>query len=476
MKYLSAILLGFLLLLPLGLIAAANSSLPTPGTPTLYVTPPIALGGPCQLGTTFTINVNMWNQKATGYDIYGFDFTLDWSSIPDIELVSAMYTSPWANYFPVANTTSGTPPTDYHLALTATPPSTGITDINASVLTLTFQVTQDLCWPDQITGQFTLTGNMVGDGNVSQVIPGAEFDNGTYTQVSYQPNMDLTSTAATAGVITEKCVSQTFDVEVDLTNVTNVYGFGFSLNFNPCYLETDPQKITPKPTFAGPYEYTAVYVGTAAGVSTPFGVIYAGELVAAFVRPSEKPGICGADVPAVDIIFHTIWTANTTNTQLPTPFNSTISIGLAFVMVKCNLASNPEGWVWPGPGEYNNWPGTTPSLIANSWGASIGYIPSWVLDSAGLTYDSSFSAHAGLGLIVGPGLQYNFKPSIYDLNLDCVVDIQDLKVLLPYYGLITSPSGNSYGDLSNLVPPELADQVTIFDFVQVAKHFGPVDP
>jgi hypothetical protein len=43
-------------------------------------------------------------------------------------------------------------------------------------------------------------------------------------------------------------------------------------------------------------------------------------------------------------------------------------------------------------------------------------------------------------------------------------------VLLPYYGTTTAVGG--YGDLYL----DGAQLVDIFDFVSIAKHFGPVDP
>jgi len=250
--------------------------------------------------------------------------------------------------------------------------------------------------------------------------------------------------------------------------VTNVYGFGFLMCFDPLYLETDVQKITPKPTFAGPYEYSAVYVGPD---TTPIGAITAGQIFVALVRPSEKAGICGAVVPVADVIFHTIWEANTTNTQLPTPKTTTIGLTFGFVMVKCDLANNQYGWAWPGPGEYDS------DGYANI-GGMIGYSPSWIINNAGLYYGPvggpyTFIAQPGLGLIVGAPINYAFKPSIYDLNLDCVVDVQDLKVLLPYYSK-TLPTPNNFGDL--YADPAFPGLVDIFDFVAIAKKFGPVDP
>jgi hypothetical protein len=478
MKY-KALMLAFLLLLPMGLIAATNHANASHGLPGLYVSPPdTKFFGPCIKSTTFTITVNLWNSNDTTYDIYAFDFTLDWGSIPDISLVSGHYTAPWANFFEIANKTTGT---TWHLALTAIPPSTGVIAINAPVLTVTFHVDKDLCWPDSVIGSFLIeNAKMSSDGTKVVPIPEIEVDNGTYEQYSVQPNIDLTSTAANAtGWIIEKCNSTTFDVEVDLTNVTNVYGFGFLLSFDATHLETDAQKITPKPTFAGPYEKTTVYVGptTVPGL----GAIPAGQIFVMFVRPSEKPGICGATVPVIDIIFHTADIVEQPPT-LPQKSISSISIVWAFIMVKCQLSIFGDGPGVQGPGEYDS---DSYGGAGGTLGGIFGYTPNWMINNVGLYSGGPpfgplpfpfFFAMTNKGLIIGAPLTYYFKPSKYDLNLDCVIDVQDLKALLPYYGLDTSAADlpTSYGDLADI--PAGSDLVDIFDFVAIAKNFGPVDP
>jgi len=219
----------------------------------------------------------------------------------------------------------------------------------------------------------------------------------------------LTSTAANAtGWIIEKCNSQTFDVEVDLTNVSSVYGFTFVLTYDPTHLETDVQKITFKAAFPPPYEFLSVLVDPVLGTVT-----------VTLIRPSEKPTTCGAVVPAVDIIFHTNFD---TDDLIPVSSITPISITSAIVYAKCN--------------------------------------------------DISTSYTLGVDLLYGGDLTYYFKPSMYDLNLDCVVDVQDLKILVPFYGTVTVVGG--YGDLfDDPANPQLVD---IYDFVAIAKHFGPVDP
>ena len=405
MKY-KGLILGFLLLLSIGIIAMPGGQASQFVVPSLFVTPPdTTFYGPCVKSTTFNIDVILWNHPLSGVDVYAFDFYIDWFA--GVSLVKATYHSPWPSFFEVVNGTSG--PKTYHLAITAIPPSTGLFDVNMSVLTLTFHVDKDLCWPDTLTGTFHIHDVKMGsDGTDTVPIVNMEIDDGTYHQYSVQPNIELTSTAANAtSWIIEKCVSHTFDVEVDLSNITNVYGFSFTLKFDPTHLETDEQKVTFKAAFPPPYESLHVYVTS-------------GEVHVNLVRPSEKPAVCGAVVPAVDIVFHTIDTADGAGII---PKTSITKIGLGCeVFAKC-----PEDRVY----QY-------------------GY---------------------GNGLLLyGGSLKYYFKPSRYDLNLDCVVDVQDMKALVPYYGTTTVAGG--YGDVFN----EGAHFVDIFDFVAISKYFGPVDP
>jgi hypothetical protein len=405
MKY-KALMLSLLLLLPM--IAALPAFATQNVVAELGVVPRATkFYGPCVKSTTFKIDVNLWNNPLSGVDVYAFDFYIDWFA--GVSLVKAEYHSPWANFYEVANGTSG--PMTYHLALTAIPPSTGLFTVDQSVLTLTFHIDNDICWPDTLHGVFHLHGvKMSSDGTETKPIVLMEIDDGTYDQFSVQPNIELTSTAANAtGWIIQKCISHTFDVEVDLTNVTNLYGFSFTLTYDALHLETDVQKVTFKSAFPPPYETLSV-------------TVVQGTITVSLMRPSEKPGVCGAVVPAVDIIFHTIddVPGEEADGVIPTTSISQIYLDAAEVYVKC-----------PSPATY----------------------------------------YLGFDLLSPVRfLTYYFKPSSFDLNLDCVVDIQDLKVLLPYYGTTTAVGG--YGDLYL----DGAQLVDIFDFVSIAKHFGPVDP
>jgi hypothetical protein len=415
MKY-EALVLSLLLILPVGLIAVPLGNSSQHVVPSLYVNPPdTRFYGPCLVSRTFSIDVILWNDPLSGVDVYAFDFDISWASISTISFVSAKFHSPWTSYFTIVNSNMTTPPTDWHLAVVATPPSIGLTAFNASVLMLTFHIDTDVCYPNNVIGGFVITGvKMSGDGSLAIPITDIEVDNGTYEQYSVQPNIELTSSDpafnATTRTIKEACVSHTFDVEVDLTNVTNVYGFCFYLSYDPNHLETDPQHIAFKAAFPPPYEMVQANIPSA-------GVVYVD-----MIRPSEKPTVCGANVSAVDIVFHTIDTWDCA-CMIPTVNQTVINITCAVVIAKC-----------PCYAEYDY-------------------------------------AHGNNLLLYGGAITYLFKPSKYDLNLDCSVDVQDLLTLLPYYGK-TTPAGG-FGDIY----PDAFHVVDIYDFTAVAKNFGPItDP
>jgi hypothetical protein len=526
MKY-KAIVLCLLLALPVGLIATLHSANALV-TPALFVTPPIDLEGPCQKGKTFTIDVWLLNMEISngGNDIYAFDFTLDWSTIKGddgkaiIGLVndSIAIHSPWPSggYFTVANETSlwtdggaaiGYPYGDYHLAITAMPPKgTGLFDVNQSIVTLTFVVLQDACYPadyafDGITKGFLLSANISGDGTTVIPLKNVTIEGGVFEENSFPPNIELTDSEAVKGVITEKCVSHETDVQIELTNITKVYGYGLELYFDVRHLEVDLQKTTFKPGFPPPYDFltaapgTHVFTDTAwihtgvpmgdlftwaglpipninatapvglapalgtfwvtpdnftavwvadGSIASPAGVHNAflhfmalstlyGTLDIVITRPSEKPTICGTDVPVFDVIFHTIDLVDT-GTALPSASDSNIGLLWAYILSK---SCGPDSGVY-----------------------------SYIYGTPTVTVPGT--PH---GLIYGGDLAYDFDPSKYDLNLDCVVDIQDLMTLLPYYNKVTPGYDDLFLDVDTTVDP-----VDIFDFVAIAKHFGPVDP
>jgi len=176
------------------------------------------------------------------------------------------------------------------------------------------------------------------------------------------------------------------------------------------------------------------------GPNVPYNVD-AGEILIVMARPCEKPGICGMLVPLVDIVFHTIDDAYDPPNNLPAYSLSTIQLVWSFFQSKCDSVIR----------EYDYPIAVTPAGL----GIAYGY--------------PAMEVYLG-GFATRDHIHYVFNPSIYDLNEDCVVDVNDLKVLLFYYPGVTVAGG--FGDL--FVDP--AHDIDIFDFVAIAKNFGAVDP
>jgi hypothetical protein len=521
MKY-KALLLGFLLLLPMGLFATTHNAKATI-MPTLAVVPlDIEFQEPCIKGTTFNVSVILWNTGLTGYDIYAFDFVLDWSPIQywaSLVNNTIVITSPWAkgSYFLVANETSPATVnaygsyTDIHLAMTAMPPGTGLVEVNATILTMTFKIIHDVCWPNHINEAQAFCFNnvqMSSDGTHVVPITNFEADCARFEIGSVQPSMELVdkdafmnATDFTSGkawgteMIVIKCMSHETDVEVHLNNVTGAFAFGFDLNFDPTVLEVDVQKVTIKSAFPPPYEYMDMeYTPTNYITETP----NSGQISISVIRPSEKPGVCGADVVAVDVFLHTIdmqgpWPvyANApsgygyldqdpvdfSGGMIPTPSKTWISLTDGWIMSKCTGASfgNPASPVLYGFGFPD-----VPSLSDSGYVPASSFVGDGTTGTNGLLYGVWLNTNpwgisgttVSLGYLLYGDILYWFHPYKYDLNLDCVVDMQDLLVLAPYYGLTGMPGG-SYADLYIGANPGVVD---IFDFVAIAKHFRPVDP
>jgi len=116
-------------------------------------------------------------------------------------------------------------------------------------------------------------------------------------------------------------------------------------------------------------------------------------------------------------------------------------------------------------------------LVIAAFGISISLMPTLGLPSMVTSWPSSqpknqsretFLSAASSSVVTSPT---DSAPVSYDLNLDGVVDVQDLMILLPYYGKHTPPGG-----FASLYPDYNSDGgiVDLFDFVAIATHFGPV--
>jgi hypothetical protein len=329
MKY-RAIVLTLLLLLSIPAIFAPKAS--SVNQPALWISPKEnVFCGPCIVSTTFAINVNLFNKKVmTGVGIFAYDFKVSWVnntgilSESMISLVGINVHIPWpvGSYFIVANETY----TDaagisyYHLAVTAIGgPELELTEVQTSLVTLTFHIDNEPCWPEIYSNWFHLL-----DVSMSTQCTGAitdfELDDATYELDSAQPDIHLFSAEKFFPYnITEKCICNTHVVEVHLSNITDAFAFGVSITWDPDFLETDIQKITLCTAFPAPYEWLVIDVE-------------AGSLYVELWRPCEKPTVCSSDTCILSIAFHAI---SPQLEQIPSNWDSSISIQYAWIVQKC---------------------------------------------------------------------------------------------------------------------------------------------
>jgi len=317
------------LLLPLVPIAVANQ--PNWNVELRIRPGAVTYHGPCVVSTNFPIDVYLWNDKAlTGKGVYAYDFYVYWQNTAGISLVNFANHIPWpaGKYFLVINETGTSGGFDfYHVAVTAVGNSTidpsleiGATGLfNASIVTLTFHIDEEPCYPINFHADFTITDWVLSTG-CGELITNWEIDDGTYDLYQSQPDIHLFSTEKFfPDNITEKKICPTFDVEVHLSNITGAYGFGVYLAWDPDFLETDVQKITLCPAFAPPYEWMSLDVGD-------------GYLCIEVWKPCEKPTVHSVDACVFSIEFHAI---SPQLGEIPSDVDTAIHIEYAFVVSKC---------------------------------------------------------------------------------------------------------------------------------------------
>jgi hypothetical protein len=477
MKY-KALLFSFLLLIPILIFApAAKASLQTEPVILAIEPPSCEFTGPCKVSTTFSIDVYLWNQYSlTGVGVYSYDFNVSWDpQALGISFVSAVVNYPTqtganatakANYYVIKSTYSLVSPTlaEYELAVTlmptATDPFPELMNLNASLVTLTFHIDDEPCWPNSVAGPFTLyfppTGGLASGCKQPDVITYYELDNGEYSISVNQPDIHMTSPAAgpypaplynsTTSTITEGEVGKTIEIDVSLSNITHAYGFFVDLTWDNWYKITDVQSITIGPAFKLT-DYAVESIVNMTGTGAP----EMGELWITVIRPIEKPLICGENVLAFSIIF---------TTTCPNPIPTTTTL-LPF--------SIKQAWVLSAP--------TLPvSLIGSSYLYS-------VVKPVPPPYPTVPPA---LPIIAWPYLKYStdiqdiWKPKQADVDYDGVVNIADLAMVAHDYGSTTSPYCTAYnpdwtsvnsGDVG-LTGVGWNGYVNIYDIAYVAKNFG----
>jgi hypothetical protein len=493
-----ALLLSLIMVLsiPLFVFSPKASADQLPG---LAVCPtPVVFEAPCQISKTFTITVTLYVPPTLS--VYAFDFQVDWfnstygqpsavAGIPYgtptggnildyansmISLVSAKLSSPWKNYFVVANQTYSMatrsvyqPSTwwngwfeyenGYHLAITALDTSPPLNNTLVTVLTLTFHIDDEPSPPNTWETPFIFCNVQLSDKNGAPVNGGQyELDSGLYEieapyfqDVHLMPDAPLDSPYGGGhAYFVESQVGQTVEVDVWMSNMSRCFGFDFYLYYNACLLTPNEQAFDISPLFPPPYENLVEYVSYDWGIyNSANGMAY---IYVCVQRPLTKPTVCSKNTEVFSIIF-------------TTSYNPDIS-----------------GYLIPWDAIY-----ITPTKSTGNDVISI-------TDANQFSYVETVDTYVLTPVIypctsyVNTSIDYFWRPAPGDLDLTWTngypVTVDDLSALASVYGVnlpaydsaitglpVSEFLGLTWGDLAPASPAP--GVVNIYDFVIVAKHY-----
>lgn len=196
--------------------------------PQLYVDS-VTLEGP-MLGDTFSINVTLINVT----NLCGFEFKLYWNTSL-LNLVTVKLNIPWASYFVGKNETNETIGR-YWVGVAANasePPFNGSTVL----ATLTYEVAYVPIYPEIATSTFVLNDTILGDPDGNPIIH-LDYD-GQYVCLSEKARIELYPQIYEA-----KMMGQTLQVNVTITNISNLAAFEFELRYNTSLLDVQDVTVT----------------------------------------------------------------------------------------------------------------------------------------------------------------------------------------------------------------------------------------
>jgi hypothetical protein len=197
-----------------------------PALPSLNVKPGTNTFWTPAYGKTFSVNVTLQNVA----NLYGYDFKLYWNTtlLNCIGFKTTIPTGWGTNYFAAENETNQALGM-YWLAVAAE--STAPTFNGTTTLaTLTFKITYDPIYPENVTSLLHLADTYLSDQN-AKAIPHTTVD-GQYWLYSTKPMIAVSPSTVTAKMI------ETFSVNVTISGVVNLYNYEFTLSYNPALLYT----------------------------------------------------------------------------------------------------------------------------------------------------------------------------------------------------------------------------------------------
>jgi hypothetical protein len=197
-----------------------------PALPSLNVKPGTKTFWTPAYGKTFSVNVTLQNV----INLYGYDFKLYWNTTL-LDCIGFKTTIPtvWGAYQFAAENQTNEALGMYWLAVAAESPAPTFNG-TTTLATLTFKITYDPIYPENVTSLFHLADTYLSDRNAN-AIPHTTVD-GQYWLYSTKPTIAVSPSTVTAKMI------ETFSVNVTISNVVNLYNYEFTLSYNPALLYT----------------------------------------------------------------------------------------------------------------------------------------------------------------------------------------------------------------------------------------------
>lgn len=219
----------------------------------LYVSPTMVEYWTVSYGTIFTAYIKILNV----FELYGFEFKLYWNTSL-LDLVGINITSPsvWdTNYFVGVNDTREDLGR-YWLAVAALNPAPSFNG-STTIAKLTFKITYDPIYPNNVTSALNLTDTELGDREANPISHAAY--GGEYWCYATKPRLEAKPSTYTAKTLGEK-----FSVNITVANVVNLYSFEFQLSYNTTLL--DATAVTIGGFLNPPYRITKQIIDDSAGL------------------------------------------------------------------------------------------------------------------------------------------------------------------------------------------------------------------
>lgn len=211
---------------------------PTSVKALLYLNPQNVEYWTVSKGKTFTLDVELANVTS----LYGYEFKIYWDTSL-LDLTSVQITPPWSAYF-IAKNETREDLGRYWLAVSAylTPSFTG----NTTLAKLTFSITYDPIYPDNKTCPIDLSDTKL---SAPEGVPIYHMTHdGKYSIFSTRPKMAIAPATYTAHALGE-----TFQINITISDVVDLYNFTFKLSYNTTQLDATNMQV-------GPFLKTPVYI------------------------------------------------------------------------------------------------------------------------------------------------------------------------------------------------------------------------